>query len=379
MKLPTLKSLLGAKPAMSAIDHLLNPINDHAPAGEDLSFTADLDAIAEARRFDDPTLDQGEWVTDIKEADWPFVEQHCARLLESRSKDLRLAVWYSEAAGKTRGLRGLGDGFLLVAGLFDRYWEGMYPQSEEGDHDQRVGNLTWLLARAVAMSREIPLTEGRGSAFSLIDFDGARARAANAERIANEGGQPEEGVKLAVMESARKRSSHAFYEAMLADSHYCAQALEQLEASVDVRLGVDGPGFSAARDALGVVRDTVARFAADTGLRTTPPADMGAADENSAADAAHLSAQLSDTAQPAGVPTVQNGPIRTRAEAIAQLRAVAEFFRRTEPHSPVAHLADKAAHWGELPLHAWLKTVIKDNAALSHVEELLGLQPPPQE
>jgi len=53
--------------------------NDNAPCSEDLSFTADLDAIAEARRFDDPTLDQGEWVTDIKEADWPFVEQHCKK------------------------------------------------------------------------------------------------------------------------------------------------------------------------------------------------------------------------------------------------------------------------------------------------------------
>ncbi len=360
---------------MSAIEPLLNPINDNAPAGEDLSFTADLDAIAEARRFDDPTLDQGEWVIDIKEADWPFVEQHCARLLEGRSKDLRLAVWYSEAACKTRGLRGLGDGFLLVAGLFDRFWDNMYPQSEEGDHDQRVGNLTWLLARSVAMSREIALTEGRGSAYSLIDFEAARTRAANAERIANEGGQPEEGVKLAVMEAARKRSSHAFYEAMLADSQYCVQALEQLEKSVDARLGVNGPGFSAAREALTAVRETVARFAADTGLRS--PQLQDSAVSGAAADASAPPTSVEET-QPAGA-MMQQGPIRTRAEAIAQLRAVAEFFRRTEPHSPVAHLADKAAQWGEMPLHAWLKSVIKDDSTLSHVEELLGLLPPRRE
>ncbi|MGO0791645.1 type VI secretion system protein TssA [Herbaspirillum seropedicae] len=375
MKLPTLKSLLGAKPAMSAIEPLLYPINDNAPAGEDLSFTADLDAIAEARRFDDPTLDQGEWVIDIKEADWPFVEQHCARLLEGRSKDLRLAVWYSEAACKTRGLRGLGDGFLLVAGLFDRFWDNMYPQSEEGDHDQRVGNLTWLLARSVAMSREIALTEGRGSSYSLIDFEAARTRAANAERIANEGGQPEEGVKLAVMEAARKRSSHAFYEAMLADSQYCVQALEQLEKSVDARLGVNGPGFSAAREALTAVRETVARFAADTGLRSPQLQDSAAS--GAAADASAPPTSVEET-PPAGA-MMQQGPIRTRAEAIAQLRAVAEFFRRTEPHSPVAHLADKAAQWGEMPLHAWLKSVIKDDSTLSHVEELLGLLPPRRE
>lgn len=375
MKLPTLKSLLGSKPPTSAIDPLLKPINDNHPGGEDLSFTADLDAIAEARRFDDPTLDQGEWVTDIKEADWTFVEQRCAQLIETRSKDLRLAVWYSEAACKTRGLRGLGDGFLLVAGLFDHFWDHLYPPSEDGDHDRRVGNLTWLLSRAVQMSREIALTEGRGTAFSLLDFDAARTRAANAERIANEGGQPEEGVKLAVMESARKRSSHAFYQAMLADTQYGLQCLEQLEKSVDARLGVDGPGFSAAREALTLVHDTVVRFAADTGLRSAAPVEVETVQEDTPAAAE----QTVDGGAAPNRSAQHNGPIRTRAEAIAQLRAVAEFFRRTEPHSPVAHLADKAAQWGEMPLHAWLKTVIKDNAALSHVEELLGLQPPPQD
>ena len=68
------------------------------------------------------------------------------------------------------------------------------------------------------------------------------------------------------------------------------------------------------------------------------------------------------------------GPLQTRAHAIAQLRQVAEYFRRTEPHSPVAYLADKAAAWGEQPLHVWLRGVIKDESAFAHIEEVLGLQ-----
>jgi len=68
------------------------------------------------------------------------------------------------------------------------------------------------------------------------------------------------------------------------------------------------------------------------------------------------------------------GPMQSRAHALAQLRAVADFFRRTEPHSPVAYLADKAAHWGEQPLHVWLRAVVKDDAAFAQFEDLLGLQ-----
>jgi type VI secretion system protein ImpA len=68
------------------------------------------------------------------------------------------------------------------------------------------------------------------------------------------------------------------------------------------------------------------------------------------------------------------GPLQNRAQALAQLRAVAEYFRRTEPHSPVAYLAEKAAHWGEQPLHVWLRALVKDDASFAHIEELLGVE-----
>jgi type VI secretion system protein ImpA len=71
------------------------------------------------------------------------------------------------------------------------------------------------------------------------------------------------------------------------------------------------------------------------------------------------------------------GPLQTRDQALAQLREVAEFFRRTEPHSPVAYLADKAANWGEMSLHLWLRTVLKNDDALSGLEELLGVPKAP--
>lgn len=66
-------------------------------AGEDLSFSIEFDRIQEARRSDDPTLDQGEWQTDIKYADWSSVARQCGDLLQTRTKDLRLAGWMTEA------------------------------------------------------------------------------------------------------------------------------------------------------------------------------------------------------------------------------------------------------------------------------------------
>jgi type VI secretion system protein ImpA len=37
----------------------------------------------------------------------------------------------------------------------------------------------------------------------------------------------------------------------------------------------------------------------------------------------------------------------------------------------VAYLAEKAAKWGELPLHEWLRAVVKDPAQLAQFDELL--------
>ena len=49
-------------------------------------------------------------------------------------------------------------------------------------------------------------------------------------------------------------------------------------------------------------------------------------------------------------------------------------FRRTEPHSPVSYLVQRAITWGQMPLDAWLVDVIKDNNVLAGLRETLGLK-----
>ena len=63
-----------------------------------------------------------------------------------------------------------------------------------------------------------------------------------------------------------------------------------------------------------------------------------------------------------------------RADAIRRLAAVAEYFRRTEPHSPIAYLVQRAVRWGEMPLEEWLRDVIHDENVLGQLRETLGLK-----
>jgi type VI secretion system protein ImpA len=341
------------KDTMFSADALLAPISAAQPCGADLAFSPDLDAIARARQFDDPSLAQGEWVTELKEADWSFVVDRCARLLAEQTKDLRLAVWLTEAAAKRHHMRGLAEGFRLLAGLCDRFWDaGLYPQADGGDQEQRIGNLAWILSRTRALVREMPLTEGRGAAYSMVDFEAARRRAA--------AGDADTAPRLADMEAAKRANSAAFLDTLRADAQACQDALAQLEQAADARLGHDSPGFSAARDAVQTLLHALPAPAA------APAAAQAAAMFEPSADA------------PAVAPPPQPraaGPIRSRADAIAQLRTIAQFFRETEPHSPVSYFAEKAASAGEQDLHTWLRSVIKDPGSLAHLEELLGVPP----
>ena len=330
---------------MLNLERLLAPVSADQPCGEDLAFSSEIDAIVRARQADDPSLEQGAWVTDLKEADWKFVARECARLIETRSKNLQLAVWLAEAAVRTAGLPGLTNSLLLTAQLCERYWEGVHPLPDEDGVERRIGNLAWLAARIAPWLRVVPLTEG-ANGHALCDFDAARMQGGDA---------------LAKLEAARQRTSQAFHANLMRDCEGCLAAIDRLERSVDDVLGADGPSFATARSGV----ESLVMFIKPA-LKDAPA--VPAATETGAA-----------ASTPAGpVPAVPaGGALASRAQALAQLRAVAAYFRATEPHSPVAYLADKAAHWGEQSLHVWLRAVVKDDAAFAHIEELLGVAPRP--
>ena len=343
-------------------DTLLAPISDASPCGEDLSFSDEFDAIQEARRADDPTLDQGEWVTTLKTANWPGVVAQCSVVFD-RTKDLRVAAWLTEANARVGGYAGLADGLELCRLLCERFWTDLHPQLEDdGDAEQRSGNLRWLLGTVEALASQLPVMRHGAGSYSLRDVDAAQASARSSER-SDDGASAAAVVTPDDIAAARRATPREFYAANFADAKRAQQVLVQLQVVIDAHLGVDGPGFTGAKSALEKAAHSIGLMAREANpggdAITTPSTVDSPGDTASAANAGGA-----------------NGPLRTRADALRQLRAVAEFFRRTEPHSPVAYLADRAAQWGDMPLHEWLRTVVKDRGALSHMEELLGVEPP---
>lgn len=347
----------------SRLEGMLEPIYGDDECGEDLSFSAEFDRIQEARREDDPTVDYGEWQTALKQADWPDVVSCCVELLGSRSKDLRLASWLTESLLKTEGLEGLANGTELMARLIERFGPGIHPQAEDGDQEQRIGTLSWFVMRMSQLVRQVPLTQASAGQFSFNDYESARILQNQLQRSGEEPGDLEDKVTMEKFSAAVAKTDRALYTAWLADAKRCRESVDMLDSAADVLFEGDGPSFSPLLESLAAVEQRLQLIARDLGLFEEEA--VGSMETVGATDAVQ-------SGQPAA--RVHQGPIKNREQALEMLRQVAVFFRNTEPHSPVAYLADKAAHWGGMPLHAWLRNVVKDNSTLSHIEELLGLE-----
>ena len=100
-------------------EHLLDPIPGSSPSGEDLHYSALYDKVKEARRQEEE-VPQGEWRREVKKADYPLVIKLATDAIATKSKDLQLAAWLTEAWLGQKGPGGLADGLDLLRGLVER-------------------------------------------------------------------------------------------------------------------------------------------------------------------------------------------------------------------------------------------------------------------
>ncbi len=358
---------------MADIDQLLKPISEAQPSGSDMVFSSEFDVIQKARQEDDPNLEQGEWVTDLKEADWSLVVRTAESLLKEKTKDIRVAGWLLEGWMQVNGFEGYAKGLALLEGLCRDFWDTLYPQVEEGELQQRAGNLAWIINRSGDLLGRIPLTQADGARYGYVYWAAANQLAHAVRRSpSDEAYLTRDRVTLEDFDQARSRTPAEFYVQTYHALQQCKTNQLRLEEVLTEYLGDEAPGFSQSRQELENIESLVQRLARDSG------ADLGdgASEElNMAQSDAKVSEE--NVAGTIGPDTAfVSSQVQSRRQAIEQLRQIAAFFRETEPHSPVAYLADKAVQWANLPLHAWLKAVVKNPDALSSIEELLGVDQP---
>src|SRR5262249_54765917 len=153
---------------------LLAPIPGDNPGGESVRYSGVYDSIQEARREDDDA-EQGEWKRETKKADWSAVINQASETLSTKSKDLQVAAWLTEAVMKRHGFPGLRDGLRLMRELQERFWDHLYPEVDDGDLEYRAAPFWWLNEKLPLAVRNLTLIRASDALYGLVHWDESRS------------------------------------------------------------------------------------------------------------------------------------------------------------------------------------------------------------
>lgn len=364
-----------ASSSVIELDALLAPISDDAPTGEDIredaSPTSAYYTIKDARNAARAAERNGlfDESADGAAEHWRQVLDHGPEILKGSAKDLEIATWMVEALTRRHGFSGLRDGIALVEQLVDQYWEALYPMPDEDGMETRVAPLTGLNGEGaegvlVAPIRNIPITEGQTiGPFTFWQYQ----QALDVQKLTDEDARAQRaaalGFGLTDIEKATSETPPAFFVTLRDDIESALANYRSLSAKLDERCGAhDAPPTSNIINVLDDVLGAINHLARDK----FPVSEI----EEEGAD------EETDTPEGDGGTTESAAArkAKTREEAFRQLVEISDYFRQTEPHSPLSYMLDKAVRWGRMPLHELIAELIPDSSSRDYYESLTGVR-----
>jgi type VI secretion system protein ImpA len=361
------------------IEAMLQPISEENPSGESLQYAGLYDEIREARRADD-AMSLGEWQHELKVANFRQVIDLAVSALTAQTKDMQVAAWLAEALTKEHSFAGLRDSLQLMSGLQQNFWETCFPEVDEGDEEGRANAIEFMDRQTALALQEAPITGGTG--LSFIAFEESKRfnvpenidslDSDQQERYAQLRAEAEQFNRTTgeMWRKAKAQTRRAFYETLHFTLEECWEAYEALNRTIEEKFDPKQmPGLNNLKKSLDNVRATVKNLLQEKRAEEPDPSD--AETDGNGVFEGEESFDASGGAT--GGTSVSGGAVRSRQEALKRLSEVAEFFRKTEPHSPVSYLVQRAVKWGNMPLESWLGEVIKDENVLGQLRETLGV------
>jgi type VI secretion system protein ImpA len=261
-------------------------------------------------------------------------------------------AWLAEAELRLRGFEGLRDIYLVTMSLLDTHWDSFHSVGDD-DVEERLAPLAGLNGiggegTIIQAIRLAPLVPGAKFAqFSLWDFQLSQ--------------RPNETKRRDELAQAVAEAGTAAMQAHLDILNGCIAAFDGLVALLGERCGDQAPPSSNTHNVL---------HEAAAALRTLAGIEMETAPAPQAEDAAAAAQEP--------VP-VRSGPrpdaIGSRDEAFEILAAVARYFRRTEPHSPMSLAIETLVRRGRMDFSELLAELLPEQQVRNAVLTAAGIQP----
>jgi type VI secretion system protein ImpA len=374
---------------------LTAPISPEKPAGNDPRLNPSPTSLYFKIKDDRRNACELERPGSDKSPDWIVVKQAAIKILAEQAKDLSVSAYLIEAMIRLEGFAGLRDGLRLTRELVEKYWDGLYPMADGPDlarekelrakpdltpeekeelqtlsEENRSTRLAPLIGlnghesdgTLIAPIARVPITDVTSlGQLALAQYNEGNFIKKMADPKAQQQKIDAGGITLDKFQKAVAETEPAFYLKLVDDLNGALTELGKLGTTIDQRCDGKGPPISSIRTRLTECLDVVKEVARDKLRVAAPPAD-GAAKKDG-------------EAKPGG-PAAPAGAVQTREQALESLLKVADFFRRTEPHSPLSYALDQIVRWGRMPLPELWTELIGDEAPRKSVFKQVGIRLP---
>ncbi|MBX4956775.1 type VI secretion system protein TssA [Rhizobium lentis] len=334
----------------------LNPLNGDNPSGESLRNDG---RFHELERLVQPQIEisRDERNNPVARTevpvDWSIVLRKSEEL-RTHGRDLRLLVIVTRALANERGLAGLAEGLNLIGQTFDMHWQTMHPELRDGlppreaalrrinaliqlqnDKDGLLGDLrkmTFFTPRGAGPVTGRDLERGAVDSRTVLNEAAPGLSTAEKASLVSEHDQLLNRVRFGCAAFAEQTPDEA--AALAADARAAAAALEAAEQSLNRQIGGDLrvtlPDLSRFLQRMSATLERAKRHAQQESQK-----EDTAGGEPAPAAAASVAADQA----PSGPATVFPSRLSSRDEVTRCIDLIIAFYDRTEPSSPIPHLA----------------------------------------
>jgi type VI secretion system protein ImpA len=305
---------------------------------------------------------------------WRAVQDLAVKALTERTKDLELAVWLTEALVRLEGPAGIGTGATLITALVEGLWDsGLHPLPDEDGLATRIAPITGLNGVSsdgtlMQPLRKSPLFPGPDGLVSYYQYKQSQDMAAISDPAQQKQRLDSGVIPLETLEAAAVKAGAAYFGPLRDTLRHALAAWERMSDVLDAHASDDPPPTGRVRELLRAMLEIAAGFAPDDTI------GVAASEDDTAANGTGEPSAAGGAAAPAAAARQV-----TRDDMLRELVRIAEFFKRTEPQSPLAYTLEEAVRRARLTWPELLAEVVGDEATRNGMLNMLGIRPPAPE
>ncbi|MET1254948.1 type VI secretion system protein TssA [Aliikangiella maris] len=358
---------------IAIIDDLIQPLAGENPCGVDLrndaSPTSPYYTLKDIRNS--ARRKEREYVSDDADEisgnlfDWNPIIDQVPDLLKTQTKDLEFVAWYIEALLRRFDFQGLAYGFELTRRLLENFNDQLFPKDEDG-LETMFGPLVGLNGidsdgALIMPIGAVPLFIGQSKVFAAWQYE----QAVELEKLTDETKKLQRIQNGAVTFDMITETVKECNPDQLRDTYrHLKQAILAFDELVDQIDALAQGGHvptSNIKNRLKLCKEAMENIAKDI---LHEPVTQSVIDEEEGEET--IEGETNESTDN------MNGKLN-RKRALEQLAVIAQFFRDTEPHSPISYSLEQAVRWSDMKLPELLDELIPDESARAQYHKFTGI------